>query len=551
MTDSSCTGGEALVATLATNGVTDMFALPGIQLDWAVDALARQSDIAVYVPRHEQSVSYMADGYARISGTPGVGMVVPGPGVLNACAGLSTAYACNTPLLFIAGQIHSGAIDKGFGHLHEIPDQSGILSRLTKANTLVRERATLGPSVAQALTDTMSGRCRPVSVEIPHDLLVATGPGGAVRAQSPQPAASADKVAVERVAKLLDQAAFPVLFIGGGCKDAGAQIKVLAEKLSIPVIASDNARGVLADSHPLAFSALAGRPLITEADLVVVIGSRFMDMMAPEPSWPQHGKTFIYVNIDPADITEPRVPEVYIEADAAVATQALADATAKREVITAAQAARVKEWAQRQILATGLLWEYVDTLARALPDDGIFVNELTQVGYLARVALPVHTSRSYIGPGYQGTLGYSFPTALGAAVAGGGRRVLAITGDGGFGWSYQELSTAARYSLPVTLVVFSDGHYGNVRAIQNRTFGREFITELHNPNFAELAHAFGIDYALAKNPTELAQTLISTMNSDGPVVIEVPVEEMASPWPLLRLQPMQGTPKPSDYAGLL
>lgn len=543
------TGGEALVKALSANGVDAMFSIPGIQLDWAVDALRAAPKIAVYVPRHEQSVSYMADGYARVTGKPGVGMVVPGPGMLNATAGLSTAYACNSPVVFVAGQIHSEAIGKGYGNLHEIPDQSGVLRGLTKSHELVLDRPAISGAVDRAFSAAMDGRRRPTAVEIPYDLLIAKDVAAAPSNRETTTPTVPDQKAIDKAAELIDAAEFPVIYIGGGAMDAGAEIAALAEKLGAPVVASDNGRGAIADSHPLMFNALAGRPLFSKADLVLVIGSRFMDIMTPEVSWPQGGKTFLYLNIDPADMGGLRKGAVDIVADAAIGAEALTAVVNRRDTISAAQAQTIKEWAQSQIEATGTLWDYVAALRKALPDDGILVNELTQVGYLSRIAFECRAPRTLIGPGYQGTLGYGFPTALGAAVGGKGRRVFSISGDGGFGWSIQELATAARYKLPVTLVVFSDGYYGNVRSIQSATFGRNYITELTNPNFSDLARAFGLEYARADGPEALLTVLSESAASDGPLFVEVPVGKMASPWPLLRLRPMGGGAE-TDYSDL-
>ncbi len=390
MTNVEQTGGEALVAALTANGVDAMFAIPGIQLDWAVDALSAAPEISVYVPRHEQSVSYMADGYARVTGEPGVGMVVPGPGMLNATAGLSTAYACNSPVVFLVGQIHSKAIGKGYGSLHEIPDQSGVLRGLTKLQQLVRDRADISTAVDRAFAVSMAGRRRPAAVEIPYDLLMGKGAAASRSDAAVAAPAAPDQKLIEKAAELIDAAKFPVIYIGGGAIDAGAEIAALAEKLGAPVVASDNGRGAIADSHPLMFNALAGRPLFSKADLVLVIGSRFMDIMVPEVSWPQEGKTFLYLNIDPADMGGPRKGSVNILADAAAGAEALAGAVKRREGIDAGQARGIKEWAQGQIAATGTLWNYVAALRNPLPDDGILVTEPDSGGlsFAHRIRMP-------------------------------------------------------------------------------------------------------------------------------------------------------------------
>ncbi len=542
------TGGQALVANLVRHDVRDIFFIPGIQLDWAVEALRQNaSAIRQFVPRHEQSTTYMADGYYRVSGRPGVAMVVPGPGVLNAGAGLATAYGANSKLLFLAGQIHSGAVGKGYGNLHEIKDQTGLIAGLTKWNARVRARSEIGPTLDAAFAAMHSGRPRPVGVEVPYDLLM-TQADEAAAPVAPQvtPAAAPAQADIDRAAALLDKARFPVLYVGGGVIAAGASthLQRLAERLGAPVVMSDNGLGTLSARHPLAMSALAGRPLFELADVVLVVGSRFMDAMAPVPSWPMAGIQYIFVNIDAADLTPPRQPAIAIQADAALALDALAQAVARREVLGESEARQVQAWAQGQIDTVVPQSAFIQAMRAALPEDGIFVNELTQVGYLSRVAFPVYQPRTYIGPGYQGTLGYSFPTALGASIAAGGKRVLAITGDGGFGWSYQELATARKYRLPVTLVVFNDGHFGNVRAIQRRLFGAEVAVELENPDFALLARAFGIPSQSVTTPEALGAAIRASLNEPGPVLIEVPVGEMPSPWHLLRLQPMAGLKMP-------
>lgn len=546
------TGGEAVVSALMSQGVDSLFAVPGIQLDWVVDALAGESGITTYVPRHEQAVTYMADGYARVSGRPGVGMVVPGPGVLNAASGLATAYACNSKVLLLAGQIHSAAIGKGFGNLHEIKNQSAILDSLTKWSGIVRHRGELDTKLATAFAKLDEGRPRPVALEVPYDVLMERSGVSPATVDAPEtPPPTPDEALLDAAAELIDAATFPVLYVGGGAHAAAGEVKALAERLQAPVVSSDNGRGCLTDAHRLSFTSLGGRALFEKADLAVVIGSRFMDVMTPEPSWDQSRLRYVYINIDRADAGPPRRPDIFIHADAAVAVQGLVDRVKARQVLTASQCSRLKAWQHEQIAATGRLAEYVHALRAALPDDGVFVNELTQVGYLARIAFEVRAPRSFIGPGYQGTLGYSFPTALGAAVAAGGRRVFAITGDGGFGWSYQELATARRYDLPVTLVVFNDGHFGNVRAIQRGTFQREHLVQLENPDFDRLAEAFSIPFARAADPNRLEGVLRETVSATGPVLVEAPVGEMANPWPLLRLKPMAGAKGTETPAGVL
>ena len=550
------TGGQALVSSLVQHGVRDLFMIPGIQLDWAVDALRQRSeDIRLFIPRHEQSTTYMADGYYRVSGEVGAAMVVPGPGALNAGAGLSTAYASNSKVLFMAGQIHSTGMGRGCGLLHEIKDQTGFVRGLTKWNHVIASPSDIAPAMANAFSQLNSGRPRPVGIEVPHDYLSSAVPAGADApiAATPEAAPALNEVQIEQAAALLNGARLPVLYVGGGAVTCGATdaLRQLAEKIGAPVVMSDNGRGAIDDRHPLAMNALAGRAVFQHADVVLVLGSRFIDALAPNPSWPSGKIRFVHINVDSADLGAPRTPELAIHADLADALPALVSRVKARCALSNAEAQKVKDWAEAQIAQVEPQAAYVRALREAMPEDGVFVNELTQIGYLARIAFPVYTPRSYIGPGYQGTLGYGFPVALGAAVGAKGRRVVSVTGDGGFGWNLQELATAYRYQLPVTLIVFNDGHYGNVRAIQKREFGAEVAVELANPDFGLLAQAFGVPFVQVDSPQALGAAVREANSAKGPVMIEVKIGVVPSPWHLLRLQPMKGMSGPAAPANPL
>lgn len=549
------TGGQALVSGLIDNRIKDLFLIPGIQLDWAVDALRQRGDaVRLFIPRHEQSTTYMADGYYRATGKVGAAMVVPGPGALNAGAGLATAYASNSKVLFITGQIHSTGIGKGCGLLHEIKDQTGFVRGLTKWNHMVTSPGDIVPSLNAAFAHIQKGRPRPVGLEIPHDFLSSHVSEAAVK---PHAAESEPRVDItpllDQAAVLLNKARLPVIYVGGGIfpSNASHDLQRLAEKIGAPVVMSDNGRGAISDRHPLAMNALAGRAVFQHADVVLVVGSRFCDVLTPTASWPAVHTRFIHVNIDADDLGTPRTPEVAIVADAASALAQIADLVSPRTALSNEEAQKVKGWAQEQIDKIEPQASYVRAIRDAMPEDGIFVNELTQVGYLARIAFPVFGPRTYIGPGYQGTLGYGFPVALGAAVGAEGRRVVSITGDGGFGWNMQELATAQRYKLPVTLIVFNDGHYGNVRAIQKREFGAEVGVDLANPEFRLLAQAFGVAFDSVDNPEALGAAIRRANAHAGPVFIEVKIGVVPSPWHLLRLQPMKGMTGPAAPANPL
>lgn len=545
------TGGAALARQLVKEGVRHIFGIPGIQLDWAVDGLRQcRNDIEFIVPRHEQATSYMADGYARSTGKAGVCMVVPGPGVLNATAGLSTAYACNSRVLAIAGDIHSSAVGKGIGLLHEIPNQTGVLGSVTKWQGRATSASEIPNLVRNALKVLGEGIPKPVAIEISHDhfsseedISLADVP---VDQHYPQP----DGDLILAAARLLRSAELPVIYTGGGALGPGAEepLRRLAERLDAPVVMGENGRGAISERHPLALNTLAGRAVFEHADVVIVVGSRFVDSAMGKPAWPSERAKYIYINLDKTAWNAPRRADVAIEFEVATSLAALADAVDQRTQSIAPKLSLVRAWAQEQADEIQPQASWLHALRSGIPDDAFFVNELTQVGYLGRFHFPVYGPNTFITPGYQGTLGFGFATALGVAVGNPGKSVVSITGDGGFGWNLQELATARKHNLNVVTVIFNDGHFGNVRTMQKETFGAEYQSELFNPDFQTLAAAFAIPYERVTTPKRLQEVLNSaTAAPNGPLVIEVPVGEMPSPWHLLRLQkiPFAKAPKPA------
>jgi acetolactate synthase-1/2/3 large subunit len=533
------TGGEALAQQLVREGVKHVFGVPGVQLDWAVDGLRKVArDIGYVVTRHEQATSYMADGYARTTGQVGVCMVVPGPGLLNAMAGLSTAYACNSPVLCISGDIHSSAVGRGLGLLHEIRNQSDTLGTVTKWQGRAERPEDIPGVVRTAFQQLRSGRPQPVGIEISHDVLSASAdielvePTGDDGRTKPEPAC------VEAAAKLIAQSRMPVIYIGGGvpAAQASAALAAFADRLQAPVVMGENGRGALSDRHPLALNSLEGRAVFPHADLVVVVGSRFVETAMGRPAWPSEAMKYVYINADEAAWAAPRRADAAIKADCRLGLEALTAAIESRPK-SSLNLPDVRGWALAQMQEIEPQGAWVRALRSAIPDDGILINELTQVGYFARLAYPVYQPGTFITPGYQGTLGYGFPTALGAAIGNPGRAVVSINGDGGFGWGMQELATARKYDLNVAIVVFNDGHFGNVRKMQNDQFGKEYGVDLFNPSFDKLADAFSIPYIRADDPPALEQALRRHIGSGGPLLIEARVGPMPSPWHLLRLVP--------------
>ncbi|HEY6797475.1 MAG TPA: thiamine pyrophosphate-dependent enzyme [Kineosporiaceae bacterium] len=555
----SRSGAEALVAQLEAGGVRHVFGVPGVQLDHVLDALARSRDaggrIEYIVARHEQGAAHLAEGYARSTGRPGVCLVVPGPGVLNALPALATGYACSSPLLCLAADLPSALVGRGLGLLHELPDQEGILRSLTKWTARARTAEEIPALAREALRQTQAGRPRPVALTLPADLLAAPldpdvpspEPDVVARAADtvagagagPDPAHRPDPDRLDEVAVLLAAARRPLIFAGGGVLAAGATaaLTALAETLRAPVVVSRNAGGAVSSAHALGFSSLAAPQLLPAADVVLVVGSRFV---TPRGSAIPVADTasVVLINADPLDLGPPRRAGHAIQADARVVLgELLARLTAADQSASdwpAQELAAIRARCQEQVESIQPQWGFVRALREAIPEDGFLVNELTQVGYLASVGYPVHRPGTFLTPGYQGTLGYGYPTALGVKVGHPDRAVVSINGDGGFCWNLQELATARKYDLAVTAVVFNDNAFGNVRTIQREEFGGRYIgSELVSPDFVRLAESFGVPGSRVTTPAELSGALKDALSAPGPVVIEVPVQQMPSVWPLL------------------
>jgi acetolactate synthase I/II/III large subunit len=537
------TGGEATVQALLAQGVDTLFVLPGVQNDALFSALYEAAErLRVIVTRHEQAAGYMAFGYAAASGRPGAYCVVPGPGFLNTTAALATAYACNAPVVCLSGQVPLRRIGRAFGLLHELPDQLGIMQRLTKWAARVEAPQEAPRLIAEAFEQMLTGRPRPVALEIPMDVLaeeawLAAELLRARKVVSPEP----DPEALERAAALLNRAARPMIFVGGGAQGASAQVRDLAERLGAPVVAGWMGQGVMDGRSPLSLSLTMAHRLWPEVDVALAIGSRFQRV---QTDWGLDDEVkVIRIDLDPVEITRHARPEVALLADAAATLDALspeirsADRSGWRRRI-----AEVKEQVQalyRRELAPQ--FAFLDAIRAALPEGGILVEDLTQVGYVARIGFPVHGPRQYISSGYQGTLGHAYPTALGAKVARPDNAVVALAGDGGFMYNVQELATAVLHGINVVAIVFNDGAYGNVKRMQRVFYGNRVIaSDLVNPDFVRLADSFGVFARSADDPDGLRAALEQALGRDEPALIEVKVGEFPDPWQHIVLPRVRG-----------
>ena len=539
--------GEATAATLIAHGLDTVYALPGVHNDHLFDAFQRAGErLSVVHTRHEQGAAYMALGAALATGKPQTYVVVPGPGLLNSAAALLTAYGMNAPVLALIGQIPAAMIGRGSGQLHEIRDQAGIIARLVDHSDRIDAPAEASAKVAKAIASMRQGSKRnarrgPAALECAIDVW---GKRASVALVPPAPehAPRIDEDAVRAAAKPLGKAKRVLIVVGGGAQDASPEVTLLSDLLQAPVLAYRRGRGVLDGRSPFSVTLPLGRELWGEADAVLAVGTR---LLTPMNAWGVDNKLQI-VRVD-ADRDEParlRKPKVALIGDAAPILRRLIDALAKTN---SRRTSRRDEMLERQakwkarLQKLGPQLAFLDVIRAELPEDGIYVDEVTQIGFAARLAMPVYRPRTFLSPGYQDNLGWGYATALGAQHARPDVPVLSINGDGGFLYTGNELATAMRHRIPLVAVVFADGAFGNVRRIQQELFGNRVIaSDLANPDFVKYAESFGAAGRRARNPAELGAALKAAFAAREPTLIEVPVAAMPSPWEFIHMPRIRG-----------
>jgi acetolactate synthase-1/2/3 large subunit len=364
-----------------------------------------------------------------------------------------------------------------------------------------------------------------------------------LEAESPRGVTMPDPQLIDKAAALLNEAKKPLLFVGGGAIGAAEEVLAIAEMLQAPVVSYTGGKGIVSDRHYLAQSAAAGHELWRDADVVLAIGTR---LHQPQVRWGVDADLkLIRIDIDPTEITRILKPALGIVGDAQASLAALYHAIERRAPKRPSRKDEIETLKSRTLArladVLGPQCEYLQAIRAELPDDGIYVEDLTQVGYVGRVAFPIYNPRTYIHSGYQGTLGSGFATALGAKVGRPDLPVVSVSGDGGFMYNVQELATAVKHGIDIVAIVFADGAYGNVRRMQKVDYGNRLIgVDLLNPNFPKMADSFGIAGVSATSPEILRRELAAALKRRGPSLIEVPVGEMPDPWPTLIMPRVRG-----------
>jgi acetolactate synthase-1/2/3 large subunit len=533
------TGGEWVVRALTREGVRHVFGIPGIHNLAIYDALLRQSAITHILARHEQGAAFMADGYARASGEPGVVVVTSGPAATNTITPLSESYAGSVPVLAVMSDIASALVGRGLGALHEVPNQIECFRPVTRWAEALGDTAAIPTSVVAAFELIRSGRPGPVALSIPNDLLFA-------RAEASLPAPAGGRrppchvADVEAAARRLRAAMRPLIITGGGVVVAGAEreLAAVARRLGAPVVTTVAGRGALDERDPLWHSVLPDRRATAEAlrvaDVVFAVGTklghRSLEKLGVTLS---AGQTLVQLDVDPTVIGRAFKAELAVVGDArdglARLLAALGGGTASSGWDRSWLAAMRSDAGPR---FTADVAAVITALRSALPDDAIVVNDQTGLTYWMEHRFPVYAPRTFLYPTGSAVLGYAVPAAIGAKLARPERAVIAVAGDGGFMFSVAELATAVKYRLPIVFLVVNDERYGAIKYLQERLYdGRWGEADLANPDFPALARAFGAYGERLLDVRALGPAIERALAADGPTLLELRMA-IEPPWEL-------------------
>ncbi|MFC1952969.1 thiamine pyrophosphate-binding protein [Chloroflexota bacterium] len=529
-------GAQALVESLDREKVEVMFGIPGVQVMEFVDTVFRMKKVRWISVRHEQATAYMAFGYSRTTGKTGVAMVVPGPGALNASAAVGTAYAASTPLLLIAGQVDRGSLGKNRGALHEMLEQLDVFRSITKWCHRVMEVKEIPSVINKAMHITGNGRPRPVEIEIPFDLWKEKAEIEFTEREK-EAELIIDTIQLKQAAGLLGEARHPTIWAGGGTitSDASEDLTTLAERINAPVVMTPEGKGAISAAHPLAagVASFVTNPILQETDVLLCLGSRF-NIPAPARAKASADLKIIQVDIDSEELGRNYPPEIGILADISTVIpgllEELSQATNSQWTSAAINDIKARVHAKQKEVAP-VQMDILQGIREVLPEDAILIPGVTNLGYWAQTFYPVLKPRTFMTNSYFGTLGYAFPTALGAKIGNPDKPVVVLCGDGGFLFSSGELATAVQYGINVIVLVFVDGAYGACLSFQRKDYeNRAAGTLLENPDFTAMANSFGAKGVKLSHHNELKDALQSALSETGPVVIEVPLSDIPFPW---------------------
>ena len=529
MTDTRLTTGEYLVRLLESYGVELIFGIPGVHTVELYRGLPA-TKIRHVTPRHEQGAGFMADGYARVTGKPGVCFIVTGPGMTNIATAMGQAYADSVPMLVISAVNARDQLAMGQGRLHELPNQRNLVAGVAAFSHTLLDPAQLPEVMARAFTVFTSARPRPVHIEIPLDVIVAEADHLSAEAWPLPGKPAADPAAIGKAAAILTGAKRPLIVAGGGAADASAEITALAETLDAPVFMTINGRGILKPGHPLSLSGNLGMaPLLAElkaSDAILAIGTEFGETeMYPEPQPLGFGGPLIRIDIDPMQIATGIRSDLPIAADAKLAAAALLAALGDARKAAGEGASRAS--AVREQVEAGL-WpacrthgRLMEIITRVLPDATV-AGDQTEPVYAVNQTYQAPQPRSFFNSstGY-GTLGYGLPAAFGAKLGAPGRPSVCLIGDGGLQFSLQELASAVEAGVASAVVIWNNSSYGEIKAFMEERDIPRIGVDIFTPDFVGLAKALGCEASRPGSLADLESELRASATRKVPTVIEI------------------------------
>lgn len=531
------TCGEVLVKLLEGYGVEQVFGIPGVHTVELYRGLARSS-IRHVTPRHEQGAGFMADGYARTSGKPGVCFIITGPGMTNITTAMGQAYADSIPMLVISSVQSRSQLGGGRGKLHELPNQSAMIAGVAAFSHTLMSAAELPGVLARAFALFQAGRPRPVHIEIPLDVLVENA--DALLGSKPISVARAGAApsAIKQMTQLLACAKRPLILAGGGAIDAAPALTRLAETLGAPVALTINAKGMLPAAHPLLIGStqtlVATRALVAEADVVLAIGTELAETdydvtFAGEFEIPG---ALLRIDIDPDQTVRNYTPHVALVADAQIATEALLAELDSKELPL-----RNTDWGSQRVArlwaelapswdaATRAQTLFLSTILETLPG-AVMVGDSTQPVYSGNLTLNLDHPRRWFNSstGY-GTLGYALPAAIGAWLGrGDGQPVVCLIGDGGLQFSLPELASAVEARTPIIVLLWNNQGYEEIKKYMVNRAIEPVGVDIYTPDFVGVAKALGCAAERIEGIEPLRNALLAASDRQGPTLIEIDQE---------------------------
>ncbi|MCJ2372345.1 5-guanidino-2-oxopentanoate decarboxylase [Pseudomonas sp. RGM 3321] len=523
------TCGEFLVRQLSAWGVDTVFGIPGVHTVELYRGLPG-SGIRHITPRHEQGAGFMADGYARVSGKPGVCFIITGPGMTNILTAMGQAYADSIPMLVISSVNERHRLGLGNGYLHELPNQRAMVAGVSAFSHTLMSVEELPAVLGRAFAVFDSQRPRPVHIELPLDIIVASAAHMTLQPRQIIARPAPDPTAIARAATRLRSARRPLLLLGGGCVAAMEQVRELAARLDAPTALTINAKGLLPAGHPLLLgsnqSLMPVRQLALDADVVLAIGTELgeTDYDVVFDGNFRIGGELIRVDIDAGQLTRNHPPSLAILSDATAAISALLAELPVRAANKASPGAQRTAAAQEQLAEGFSAWAHYrklfECVLEVLPE-ARFVGDSTQTVYSGNHLVELDSPRRWFNAstGY-GTLGYGLPAAIGARLAEPSRAVISLMGDGGIQFTLPELASAVEARVGIIVLLWNNQGYGEIKRYMERRDITPLGVDIHTPDFLTIARGFGCVAERARDYQHL-QALLREAPDDRPLIIEI------------------------------